>query len=195
MLPLPAAEATLRFELPQQAPTAPRADEPWAGQPLPISASCWHDGVLMLRLSGARAAVDAAATQLGGEAVGEAEAGAFWQAVREHRHAYFVGQGEEEALWRLSLPAATPALALPGAHADRMGRRAALAARRRRRPRPLRCAAGGHATLFRGGDARMRLVRGVFQPLDPVLGRIHRELKRAFDPHGVFNPGRLYADL
>jgi glycolate oxidase FAD binding subunit len=25
--------------------------------------------------------------------------------------------------------------------------------------------------------------------------RIHRELKRAFDPRGVFNPGRLYAGL
>jgi len=27
------------------------------------------------------------------------------------------------------------------------------------------------------------------------LQRIHAALKREFDPHGVFNPGRLYADL
>jgi glycolate oxidase FAD binding subunit len=39
----------------------------WGGQPLPLSASCWHDGVLALRLSGARAAVDAARRTLGGE--------------------------------------------------------------------------------------------------------------------------------
>jgi FAD/FMN-containing dehydrogenase len=25
--------------------------------------------------------------------------------------------------------------------------------------------------------------------------RIHRELKRTFDPHAILNPGRLYADL
>jgi glycolate oxidase FAD binding subunit len=195
VLPLPATEATLRFELPQQGTNgAIERMNQWGGQPLPISASCWHGGVLMLRLSGARAAVDAAATKLGGEAVGEAEAGAFWQAVREHRHAFFAGQGEEEALWRLSLPTVTPALALPGATLIEWG-----GAQRWVRgdvdARAAAIAAGGHATLFRGGDARMRMVRGVFQPLDPVLGRIHRELKRAFDPHGVFNPGRLYSDF
>jgi glycolate oxidase FAD binding subunit len=35
----------------------------------------------------------------------------------------------------------------------------------------------------------------VFQPLAPPLARIHRELKRSLDPHGVFNPGRLYPDF
>jgi glycolate oxidase FAD binding subunit len=51
--------------------------------------------------------------------------------------------------------------------------------------------AGGHATLFRGGDKAV----GVFQPLAPALMRIHRELKREFDPHGIFNRGRMYPDL
>ena len=36
---------------------------------------------------------------------------------------------------------------------------------------------------------------GVFAPLAPPLARIHRGLKQAFDPAGVFNPGRLYPDL
>jgi glycolate oxidase FAD binding subunit len=50
---------------------------------------------------------------------------------------------------------------------------------------------GGHATLFRGhaGDAE------VFQPLSPSLLALHRRLKLAFDPHGLFNPGRLYPEL
>jgi glycolate oxidase FAD binding subunit len=52
-------------------------------------------------------------------------------------------------------------------------------------------AAGGHATLFRGGERSA----GVFAPLKSPLDRIHRELKRAFDPDGVFNPGRLYRGL
>jgi glycolate oxidase FAD binding subunit len=28
-----------------------------------------------------------------------------------------------------------------------------------------------------------------------VLMRLHRELKNAFDPAGILNPGRLYAEL
>jgi glycolate oxidase FAD binding subunit len=52
-------------------------------------------------------------------------------------------------------------------------------------------AAGGHATLWRGGDRGA----GAFAPLSPALARIHRELKTAFDPDRVFNPGRLYPDL
>jgi glycolate oxidase FAD binding subunit len=49
---------------------------------------------------------------------------------------------------------------------------------------------GGHATLFRGGDKSA----GVFHPLPPALAAIERKLKRTFDPMGIFNPGRLYAD-
>jgi glycolate oxidase FAD binding subunit len=45
--------------------------------------------------------------------------------------------------------------------------------------------------LFRAADKSA----GVFAPLAPALARIHRRLKRAFDPAGVFNPGRLYPDL
>jgi glycolate oxidase FAD binding subunit len=51
--------------------------------------------------------------------------------------------------------------------------------------------AGGHATLCRAADKSA----GVFAPLSAPLQRIHRSLKQAFDPAGIFNPGRLYADL
>jgi glycolate oxidase FAD binding subunit len=49
----------------------------------------------------------------------------------------------------------------------------------------------GHATLFRAADKSP----GAFAPLDPVAARLHRELKAAFDPAGILNPGRLYAGL
>jgi glycolate oxidase FAD binding subunit len=48
--------------------------------------------------------------------------------------------------------------------------------------------AGGHATLFRGGDK----AQGVFTPLQPGLMTLHQNLKREFDPAGIFNPGRQY---
>jgi glycolate oxidase FAD binding subunit len=53
--------------------------------------------------------------------------------------------------------------------------------------------AGGHATLFRAAGARAVLSR--FTPLAAPLDRIHRELKRQFDPARIFNRGRLYAVL
>jgi len=52
-------------------------------------------------------------------------------------------------------------------------------------------AIGGHATLFRhhGPD------EGVFAPLTAPLLSIHRALKREFDPAGILNRGRMYADF
>ena len=52
-------------------------------------------------------------------------------------------------------------------------------------------AAGGHAVLFRSRDKSV----GAFAPIQGPLLRIHRELKEAFDPDGVFNRGRLLKDL
>ena len=49
-------------------------------------------------------------------------------------------------------------------------------------------AAGGHATLYRAQDK----APGVFHPLAPAVAAIHQRLKAAFDPAGIFNPGRLY---
>jgi glycolate oxidase FAD binding subunit len=50
---------------------------------------------------------------------------------------------------------------------------------------------GGHATLFRASDKSA----GVFQPLPPALLALHQRLKAALDPAGIFNPGRMYAEL
>ena len=50
---------------------------------------------------------------------------------------------------------------------------------------------GGHATAFRAGDR----AAGVFQPLAAPLAVVHRRLKQAFDPAGIFNPGRLYPEF
>ena len=191
-LPLPAAEVTLHQQHNQA--DAIRLINEWAGQPLPISATAWHGGDLSIRLSGAASAVEAARKKLGGALVDSAQATKFWQGIRDHTDPYFAGSG---ALWRLSIKSTAPAIALPGAqliewsgalrwlHTDAGANDVRNAA----------SAAGGHATLFRGGDRADRVTDGVFHPLLPALAAIHRKLKQTFDPAGILNPGRLYPGM
>jgi glycolate oxidase FAD binding subunit len=186
VLPRTVRESTIRFEMAEIA-ALDRLNE-WAGQPLPITASCWHDGVLTIRLAGARAAVDAAERLLGGDMVADGER--FWRSLREQRHAFFAGA---ECMWRLSMPSAASAIILRGDQliewggAQRWLKAGSDAVSAHSIRRSVK-AAGGHATLFRGGDKHV----GVFEPLAPAVGKIHQRLKDAFDPHGVFNPGRMY---
>jgi glycolate oxidase FAD binding subunit len=191
-LPVPVAERTLRLELPGD--KAVEALNRWAGQPLPISASAWTGGELHLRLSGAQAAVRAAAERLGGEALEPQAAAAFWRDVREHRHPWF---GARPVLWRIALPTATPFAALSGLGEPFIewggGQRWIATQADAQLVREVAAGAGGHATLFRGRDKDR--AQGVFQPLAPALMALHRRLKATFDPHGVFNPGRMYPDF
>ena len=55
VLPQPAAETTLVFEM-DEASAIAQANR-WAGQPLPLSATAWEAGTLRVRLSGAESAV------------------------------------------------------------------------------------------------------------------------------------------
>ena len=189
VLPLPVAEATLRFE--KTAADAIASINAWAGQPLPLGATAWHDGVLSVRLSGAAAAVEAAAKKLGGERIDPEQAKNFWHGIREHDDAFFK---TAQPLWRLSIKSTTPPLNLPGVQLIEWGGALRwLAGDVDADAATVRAAAafgGGHATLFRGGDKSA----GVFQPLPPALHAIHRKLKNTFDPAGIFNPGRLYPD-
>ena len=195
VLPVPAATATLRFEMDQA--EAIRQLNQWAGRPLPLHASAWWQGLMVLRLSGAAAAVRAATQSLGGEWVPAELAAAFWDGLRDQRDEYFdtarAALDRGATLWRLSLPPTTPPLALDGDCLVEWGgaQRWLSATLPASMVRDAAAAAGGHATLFMGHDRSA----GVFAPLKSPLDRIHRELKRAFDPDGVFNLGRLYPGM
>ena len=191
VLPRPVAQQSLQFAMTQE--QALHQLNVWGGQPLPLSASCWHNGVLAIRLSGAQAAVDAAIKKMGGDALPEPEK--FWDRLREQEHAFFDGvlQDKEQGLWRLSVPSVAPVLNLQGEQciewggAQRWLKTTASAAEIRAVAEQV----GGHATLFKGGDKSV----GVFHPLQPAVERIHRNLKNAFDPAGIFNPGRMFTNF
>ncbi len=187
VLPRPFAQHSLVFALSEQ--EALHQVNLWGGQPLPISATSWHDGQLAVRLSGAQAAVDAAIKKMGGAELANADA--YWDSLREQSQAFFADASD--GLWRLSVPSIAPAFKLGGEQliewggAQRWLKTTADAAS----IRAAAIEAGGHATLFKGGDKSV----GVFQPLQPALARIHHNLKNAFDPAGIFNPGRMYPDF
>jgi glycolate oxidase FAD binding subunit len=186
VLPVPVREASLRFDM-TEIEALTRLNE-WAGQPLPISASCWYQGALSLRLSGAEAAVEAARRRLGGTPL--EDGAAFWASLRDQSHDYFGGG----SLWRLSVPPAASAIILRGEQliewggAQRWLKVGDCDAARAAGIRDTVAAAGGHATLFRGAEKQL----GVFHPLAPAVAKIHDRLKQSFDPAGIFNPGRMY---
>lgn len=184
--PRPRVEQTVRLELPQCA--AIEAFNRWRGRPLPISAAAWYEGVAWVRLSGAQPAVRAACASIGGDRVEAGLAGEWWDALRHCTHDIF----SSSSVWRLSLPSTAPELPLSGEMLMDWG--GALRWLAGEQPdqdvRELARAAGGTAMRWRGPAPA-----GRFHPLSRPVAQIHRRLKRSFDPEGIFNPGRLLADM
>lgn len=175
VLPAPEIELTLAHEI--SAAQALELANRLACLPKPLSAACWFDGRLYLRLSGASSAVEHTARAWGGDHC----AAAPWGELREMTLPFFAG---EQALWRLSCASNAPlekgdALLFDWGGAQRWYRGSP----------PQVIPPGAHLALFSGGD-RLGEVRG---ELDPVQKGLQLRLKQAFDPRGIFNPGRLYS--
>lgn len=199
VLPFAPARATLSFEL-SEADAIRRVNE-WSGQPLPLTASAWENGMLHIRLSGARAAVDSAIQSLGGAQMDAAKADVFWNSLRDQTHAFFCDANEMNAgqtLWRLSLPAIAPVVTsaqIAGAGHQLIewggGQRWLWSDADAAAIRDIAQSLGGHAVRFNNqhGDGE------TFAQPSAALMAIHRRLKQTFDPHGIFNPGRLYHGL
>ncbi len=189
-----------------------------AQRPLPVSAAAWQDGETRIRLSADGGEVASAANIIGGEV--DSGGRHFWRRLRDHGLPFFHAR---RPLLRVSLPpAAEVSLAVlseaaqfldwGGAQrwvaADEVDLNALTAAVR---------AVGGHLTYFRGCDGgighaarhtgaskasdesskagKFGECGEVFPPLAPNLAALHRRLKHAFDPAGILNPGRMYADF
>ncbi|MEM5386419.1 glycolate oxidase subunit GlcE [Paraburkholderia phymatum] len=183
VLPKPRATRCVVLEL---APAdAHRRLVAWRRAGLSVTGACYAEGGLHLRLEGGIGAVRAARDGIGGTDVD----GTFWAQLRRFTLPFFA---DTRPLWRLSLPSAAPIAALPGnalldwGGAQRWLKSDVDESDVRRVAKEL----GGHATAFTPG-----VTDTPFHPLPDPLMRLHRRLKAQLDPLGIFNPGRLYADL
>jgi glycolate oxidase FAD binding subunit len=211
VLPKPAASTTLRCNITQA--RALQLLNEWAGQPLPLSASCWignstgGDGELTIRLAGAAAAVKAA-IPLMGAAVNAIEldpevAAEFWSALREQKLPAFTNIKGDDTLYRLALPAACGPFILENVSSDIVlewhGQQRWFAA-----PgddatfasiKALANANGGHATRFKQGSnvdpSKQRFTLLSEQAHSTALEAVQARLRAAFDPAGVFATSRL----
>lgn len=211
VLPKPAATATLRCQLSQE--KALKALNEWAGQPLPLSASCWigsakgGDGELTFRLAGAAAAVKAAIPLMGSlvnaTELNEGVAEDFWNNLREQKISAFGNLGADQTLYRLALPAACGPIAISGANDEIIfewhgqqrwikapGDEATFAA-----IKAIANSHGGHATRFRQGanvdPSYQRFTLLTEQAHSKALEAVQERLRSAFDPAGVFATKRL----
>jgi glycolate oxidase FAD binding subunit len=209
VLPVAPAHATLLFDLDQT--TALEQLHRWSAQPLPLNASRWQSaegasasqaGTLHLRLAGAVAAVEAACAQLlahiPGQRLDATEADAQWTAVRNQTAAFFERPTPEHALWRLSVPQTAPALPWDGAQLVEWHGGLRWVWARPETASQLQAWAkqqGGGAMQFVAACAVSMGAEGQFASKNAAEMGISRALKASFDPHGVFNPGRLFADF
>lgn len=186
VLPMPATSITLARELDPE--TAIRTMNELAGKPYPISAACFVDGTLFIRLSGAEQGVNASVNDIGGEVSTDA---GFWDDIANQRHAFFQST---QSLWRISVPPATSPLPLSGKTLIDWGgaSRWLYSDDDHTTIRRVVADVGGHATLFRS-NVDNSVAR--FHPLSSGLLKLHHAVKQSFDPVGILNPGRLYPNL
>lgn len=181
VLPCPESERTLILEM-----VAEKAVETmnfWAASPLPLSATMWRSGHLYVRLSGTESAGMAAMRNIGGSQIPDGPG--FWQSLREQTIPDFA----QCPLWRLSLPTTAKVMTAPGQPVIEWGGGVRWYATDMAADtlRALARQAGGHATLFRSHAPIQR----AFTPLSAPLDELHRRIRYALDPHGVFDTGRL----
>ena len=147
---------------------------------LPVTAVVYWQGQVFVRLQGVPETLQEAATKLGGEEVAEDRAAELWQSVREQS---LLQPQVDEILWRSNVA--------PNESATMLTDECLLnwAGAQRWQCLPKGAVAPQGAVQYAGGDRQLE-VNG---EVDQTAQRIQQNLKAAFDPKSIFNPGRLYS--
>ena len=189
VLPTPELETSLSFEL--TVDQASKKMSQWCRKPYPITASCYHNGVLTLRLAGNEQAVKATLKNFGGETLSNSKQ--YWSQLKEHQLNFF---NTDKNIWRLStkedfhfsLPDTNKTDQLTEWHGALHWIKSNESASIIRQQASLN---GGHATLFYNKDINNKKV-DIFHPLEKPLLKLHKNLKDAFDPKHILNRNKMY---
>lgn len=182
VLPTPESEITLCFE--QGFEEAHDNLRGWILQGHPITASCYIDDQLFVRLSSTFNGVKSAHATIGGDF----QSNTIWTSLRHQTHDFF---RQNKNLWRVSVPPSAKAIAPGQAQLTEWNGALRWIASDKELFTEARNG-GGHASHYRlhGEPAE-----NIFQPLSPAMLALQQRLKKSFDPENILNPERLYPGL
>jgi len=194
VLPKPELEVTLRQEWKTG---GGGAFAPLLRRPIPLSGAMLIDGACFLRLSGSESAVKAAASDLGGEQLDDADS--LWSSVAEQTHEFFNTDSSDHAsgktIWRISVADHVPQINLAGTCLyDWAGaQRWFVTEEKADTVFAASAAVSGHATRY--SPAGTSNSEPSFQPLSGPLQRLQMRVRDSFDPNRLFNRGRFHPEF
>ena len=182
VLPKPESELTLCFE--QGFEEAHNNLRQWILQGEPITASCYIDGSLFIRLSSTHNSIKKAHESIGGDQ----QPDDLWEPLRHQTHDFFK---QHENLWRVSVTPSSKAIAAEQPQLTEWNGALRWIASDKELFTEAKNS-GGHASKYR---LNSKSEENIFQPLLPAMLALQQRLKKSFDPENILNPGRLYPDL
>lgn len=148
-------------------------------QSVAISASFYDGEVLYLR------APESATKIIGGEQVDNT----LWEDIRDHKHPFFAERKDDEPLWRIAVPHGSPYPLTKGKEVCEWRGEIIWSKDNNKSAQQMR--QNADAVLFYKGNMQNE---STFPPPPPPIMQLHKRLKNAFDPGGVFNRGRMHKD-
>ena len=182
--PTPQAEITLALDINQN--EALDKMSAWTQTQTPISATFFYNNTLYVRIAGLEKSIEKIHKEIGGEKISSSDK--FWKSVKNHELEFFQ---TEHPLWRIILPNNAPVLSINGDSCIEWN--------------------GGLRWIKSTEDAQQiidhcqnikaqaSLFKAQSKPKDcladisPSLKKLHLNLKTAFDPNRILNPGRMYS--
>ena len=195
VLPISETETSVKLSIDLQ--TAIKNIHQWLMSGLPLSASCYYQNTLYIRLSSTPSAVKQAINTINKTQCSEQINNTFWLDLKNQKHDFFSQNTitGAEKLWRCSHQYTTEFYQQNEQQLIEWNG----ALRWIKSDKNLHTVAAqynGHATLYSQDNGKEEQANeSIFQPLSPASLKIHQRLKQAFDPENILNAGRLYTDL
>lgn len=158
----------------------------WTQTQLPVSATYYYNDTLYVRIEGLETTIKKAHKEIGGEALSDSHL--FWSELKNHQADFFQ---TDLPLWRIIVPNNTPPLSINNESCmEWNGGLRWIKSDDNPQHIIKQCqAVNGHTTLFKAKSKPDDCIANIH----PNLKKLHMNLKSAFDPQRILNPGRMYS--